>query len=174
MTPSFANKATRRYYYYKCYKVVRDSRACSLKGVNSERVEAFLIENLSRIAYDKQYINNMAFKIAYETGGLKGFELPSAWPQNLATRISQVLIDFKNKIQNANQIEKCLIFQKTIQGIKFSRHELEVIVNIKDTNEIVLGNSLGGQLGNSSGGMRAGAANLTTPACSGSLTSKLG
>ena len=32
-------------------------------------------------------------------------------------------------------MEKCLIFQKTIKAIKFSKTSLEVIVNIKDTSD---------------------------------------
>jgi hypothetical protein len=133
MTPCFTNKGSRRYFYYKCYKVVRDSKACSIKEVNAEKLEEFLIENLSRIAQDKQYIENLAFKIAYETPRQAGFELPTVWPQNLTTRVSEVLINFKNKIQGATQVEKCLIFERVIERINFSRASLEVIISLRDT-----------------------------------------
>ena len=69
MTPSFANKKKRRYYYYRCYKTVREGNAaCSIKEVNAEKLENFLIENLSRMAKDKQYIENMAFKMLHRRG----------------------------------------------------------------------------------------------------------
>jgi len=42
-------------------------------------------------------------------------------------------MEFKNKIQKATQVEKCLLFQKTIRGIKFAKDHLEVIVIINDT-----------------------------------------
>ena len=174
MTPSFANKPTRRYYYYKCYKVVRDSKACGLKEVNAEKLEAFLIENLSRLSGDKQYIENLAFKIAHETGGRYGFEPRTIWSSSFSTRISQVLMDFKNTVQKANQVEKCLIFQKTIRGIKFSRHSLEVSIFIKDTNESEVDDFFNGQSGKMAAGIRVGAAILTAPAQTPSSKLKLG
>ena len=133
MTPCFANKPKRRYYYYKCYKVIREGgHACGLKEVNAEKLETFLVDNLSRIAQDKQYTENLAFKIAYETPGVNRLEPTKAWVQNFSTRVSQVLMEFKNRVQNANQVEKCLIFEKTIKSVKFSRETLEVTISIED------------------------------------------
>ncbi len=174
MTPSFSNKPTRRYYYYKCYKVVRDSHACSLKGVNSERIEAFLIDNLSRLAHDKPYIDSIAFRIAHETGGQKGFELTAACPQDIATGVSQVLMDFKSKIKKSNQLEKCLLFKKTISRIKFSKESMEVFVSLIDTSSPLVEerNNLSG--GKISVKMREGAVNPDAPACSLSLIPVLG
>ncbi len=122
MTSSFSNKPKRRYYYYKCYKVMREGKSvCSIKEVNAEKLEAFLIENLSRIAQDRQYIENLAFKKAHESSGHSGLELRTVCSKNLTTRVSQVLMDFKKKIADAPQVEKCLIFQKTIKQINFKK-----------------------------------------------------
>ncbi len=169
MTSSFSNKKTRRYYYYKCYKVMREGKnACSLKEVNAEKLEGFLIENLSRIAEDRHYIEHLTFKMTHESSAHAGVELGEVWSKNLATRISQVLIGFKNKVGAATQVEKCLIFQKTIERIRFSKTEVEVLINIKDTNDFQVDDFLRGQSGKSGLGMRAGAADSTTPACTGS------
>ena len=165
MTPTYSNKKTRRYYYYKCYSVVRNgSSACSIKEINAEKLENFLIENLSRIADDRQYIENLAFKMMHESPRHEGFELSKESEKNLATRISEVLMDFKNKMESATQVEKCLIFQKTIEGIKFSKDYLEVIVFIRDTTDIEVGNFLSGQSGKMAARIRAGAPYSGAPA----------
>ncbi len=75
MTNTYTNKKEKRYYYYKCYKVMREGRtACSTKEVNAEKLERFLIENLSRIAQDKYYIESLAFKMLHDSGGRSGLE----------------------------------------------------------------------------------------------------
>ena len=175
MTPSFTNKKKRRYYYYKCYQVVRNGRAaCSIKEVNAEKLENFLIENLCRIAQDKQYVENLAFKITHESPAPTGFELPKESSKNLATRISQVLMEFKNKIQKATQVEKCLIFRRTIQGIKFSRDFLEVLIFLEDTRGFEAKNFLNSGSGKLTAETREGAVNPDAPACSTSSILKYG
>ncbi len=167
MSPTFTNKPQRRYYYYMCTKVTKEGKsACGIKEVNAEKLESFLIESLSRISDDKQYIENLAFKIAHESPRPAGVELPEESFKNLSTRVSQVLMEFKNKIQKATQVEKCLIFQKTIQGIKFYKEHLEVTVFIKDTNELAVEEFFQSQSGRLSGGAREGAVNSDAPACS--------
>ena len=66
MTNTFTNKIKRRYYYYKCYKVKRDVETpCSIREVNAEKLELFLIENLSRISQDRNYIENLVFRLTH-------------------------------------------------------------------------------------------------------------
>ena len=169
MTPCFTNKKKRRYYYYKCYQVVRNGRtACSIKEVNAEKLENFLIENLCRVAQDKQYIENFAFKMIHDSPAPTGFELPKESSKNLATRISQVLMEFKNKVEKATQVEKCLIFKRTIHGIKFSRDFLEVIISLKDTASLETKNFLSEGSGSLPARPREGAVNPDAPACSSS------
>ena len=139
MTNTFTNKIKRRYYYYKCYKVVREGKsACSIREVNAEKLESFLIENLSRIAQDNQYIENLVFRMAYSNPAYSGFELKGESMKKLVTRVQEVLINFKKKAENSSQVEKCLLFKKIFQRIKFSKDYLEVSISIEDTenNEI--------------------------------------
>lgn len=143
MTNAFTNKKKRRYYYYKCYKVIREGgSACSIKEVNAEKLEEFLIENLSRIASDKQYLENLVYRMLHDSPARSGFELPATSENILLTRVQQVLIDFKNKMQKGTQIEKCLIFQRTITKINFSKEYLEVTISIKDTEAFSVSNGL--------------------------------
>ena len=135
MTPAFTNKKIKRYYYYKCYSVIRNGcSACTLKQINSEKLENFLIENLSRLAQDKQYIETLAFKITHESLPSEGFELLKRSSETLATKVSQVLINFKNSVQNNSPVEKILLLRKTIKQINISMECLEVILFIEDTS----------------------------------------
>ena len=89
MTNTYTNKKKRRYYYHKCVKVMKEGNtACSTKEINAEKLEKFLIENLSRIAVDRQYIENLAFRMVREIPGRCGLELPKESEKNLVTCVS--------------------------------------------------------------------------------------
>jgi DNA invertase Pin-like site-specific DNA recombinase len=136
MTNNYTEKKTSRYYYYKCTKVMKEGpTACSVKSVNSEKLEAFLIEQLSRIAQDRQYLEGIALKWIFDSPRALGIEPTAASAQNLANRVQQVLMEFKNKVSGTTQVERCLIFQKTIERINFSRSCLEVLISLRDTND---------------------------------------
>jgi site-specific DNA recombinase len=167
MTPYLANGRSKRYYYYKCFKTVREGyAACSIKEVNADKLETFLINSLSRIAKDKQYIENFIFKALHSSGYPRGFEPMQEVQENLVTRIQQVLIDFKNQTDRSTQVEKCLVFQKTIKGIKFSKASMEVVLNIEDVNKVEVGNSVENLLGGWGQNLSEGAVNPDAPACS--------
>ena len=134
MTPCYTNKKIKRFYYYKCVSVIKHGpTACSIKEINLEKIEGFLIENLVRIAQDQQYIENLAFKMTHESSGHSGLELLTRSSKDLATKVQQVLINFKNSIQSCSAIEKILVVRKNIKQIKFSKEYLEVIIFIGDT-----------------------------------------
>jgi hypothetical protein len=59
--------------------------------------------------------------------------------------------------------KKCLIFQKTICGVKFYKEHLEVIVAIKDTNESAVEEFFEGQAGQLAAKIREGAVNPDAP-----------
>ncbi len=167
MTPCFTNKKKRRYYYYKCVKVMKEGfKACSIKEVNAEKLESFLIESLSRMALDTQYLDNLAFRMAHELPHPTGVELLKEVEKKLSTRMQQVLINFKNQIQKACQVEKCLIFRRTIQRINFARESMEVVIFIKDTTDWEVENFLNGQSAKVAVRAREGAVNPDAPACS--------
>ena len=171
MTPCFTNKKIRRYYYYKCVSVVKNGpSACSIKEINLEKIEGFLIENLSRLAQDKQYIDNLAFKITHESSRHAGFELTTRASQNLSTRVQEVLINFKNSIKNCSAIEKILIIKKNIKRVKFSREELQVTLFIGDTENNETFDFPNRDSGGRSARIRGGHPNSCAPDCtSGSL-----
>ena len=93
-----------------------------------------------------------------------GFELTSESEKNTVTRVQEVLINFKNKAQTGTQVEKCLVFQKTIEEINLRKDYLEVIIIIEDTTQSEVGDFVSGQSGKMAARIRARAANPNAPA----------
>ena len=175
MTNTFTNKKEGRYYYYKCVKVIKEGKnACSTKSVSAIKLEEFITQNLSRISQDKQYIENLVLRILHESGGRPGLELSSVSSKDPVTRVSQVVINFKNKIQDGSKVEKCLIFQKTIEGIKFSKDSLEVTISIRDADFSVAVDFFKGQSGNVAGRLREDTVNPDAPACNTRFENNIG
>ncbi len=130
MTPTFTNKKERRYHYYKCVKVIKlGSNNCSLKQINAETLEAFIIDNLSRTADDSQYIENLSMKMAYQDGRRLGLELFDVWSKHYENSIRGTLKNFKNQIKNGSHVDRLKIIQNTIQKINLGENSLEVIIN---------------------------------------------
>ena len=71
MSACFTNKhkngKLKRYYYYRCTCVNKKGwQVCSTKEVSAERIENYILENLERISFDKNYVENLVFKQNYE------------------------------------------------------------------------------------------------------------
>ncbi len=83
MTACFTNKKSdnklKRYYYYRCTSTLgRDWQSCPVKQVSAERLENFCLENLERIAVDKNYLENLVFRLNndFQARYGAGYELP--------------------------------------------------------------------------------------------------
>ena len=83
-------------------------------------------------------------------------------------------MDFKKRIEKSTQVEKCLIFQKTIQGIKFSKEFMELIVFIKDTTDLEIDNFLRGGVGKTAARIRGEHPNPCAPHCTYDSILKIG
>ena len=94
-----------------------------------------------------------------------GGELKTESLEKLVTRVQEVLINFKNKMENSTQIEKCLAFKNTVQRIQFSKNSLEVSILIEDTtnDEVLNLSSLGS--GKLAARIRGARPNSCAPVC---------
>jgi DNA invertase Pin-like site-specific DNA recombinase len=134
MAPYHAKKPGKRYFYYKCYKVLRHGPdACSIKAVGAENLESFIFQQLARISQDGQYIENLAFKLAYEMPGLTGLELRDSVVRTLSEIIKKALEKFKGGMESKSSAEKNLIVRNAIQTIRFFRCKLELVVTLRAT-----------------------------------------
>ncbi len=82
MTPCYTNKRWKgklnRFYYYRCTSTFkREWNSCRTKQVNASRLEGYILENLERIAMDRNYIENLVFRLNNEPhpGYRSGLEL---------------------------------------------------------------------------------------------------
>jgi len=82
MSPCFTNKykdgKLKRYYYYRCTSTNKKNwQACSIKEVSAERLENYVLENLERISIDRNYIENLVFKLNHSSNlDLKNLPTP--------------------------------------------------------------------------------------------------
>ena len=102
-----------------------------------------------------------------------GVELRGESLEKLVTRVQEVLINFKNKVENASQIEKSLAFKKIIQKIQVSKNSLEVIIAIEDTtnDEILKLSGLGS--GKAAARIRGEHPNPCAPVCTSKFENQL-
>jgi hypothetical protein len=174
MTNVFTNKKTKRYYYYKCVKVAKEGKnACSIKEVNSEKIESFIFENLERISQDKNYVESLAFKILRNSPLPLGNELSGESEKNYSERVLHVLQRYASDYKNGTQIERALVTKRTIERIIVSKDCLEVIVSLIDRTELKLGDVLSARLSGSAHSLREGVVNPAAPAYIGSSNEKL-
>ena len=66
------------------------------------------------------------------SGGRAGLEPTEVWSKNLAERVLEVLKNFKNRIEDATQVEKCLLFRRTIEKVRFGMESVEVVICLED------------------------------------------
>jgi site-specific DNA recombinase len=166
MTSSFTVKKKRRYFYYRCTKVVKRGReACSVKEVNAEKIEAFITDYLTRVATDQQFIENLVFRMVHNSPRKDGVELSGPTPEMLVTRIQQVLMNFKNKANKGTRIERSLLFRGTLKGVGFGREFMELVVPLSDEDCGVMGRAGRNPSGGVAARSREGQPDLPTPAC---------
>ncbi len=114
MTSCFTNKRTNgkltRYYYYRCTSTMKqDWQSCSVKQVSAERLENFCLENLERISVDKNYIENLVFRLNndFQSPRRAGYELTEACSKFLqfsADKIADTLNFFISALKNSSRI----------------------------------------------------------------------
>jgi len=133
MTSSFTNKHKQnklnRYYYYRCTSTTQfDWQACPVKQVSAERLENFCIENLERISIDKNYIENLVFRLNNDTnsGHQVGHELTELCSKFSVESILSTLKFFLNKLKNTKGIERNLFVKKFLSNIFYSPETIKL------------------------------------------------
>ena len=145
MSPSHTNKRKNgkltRYYYYRCTKTTkRDWNACATRQVSADRLEKYVFENLERIASDRQYIDNLIFRLdsSENTGensraagriGLEPTDLCSEPLKISGEILAQTLGRFLKTLPLKKGIEKNLWAKKFIQRISYSPAEIRLNLN---------------------------------------------
>ena len=133
MTPCFTNKRKsgklKRYYYYRCTSTLkRDWQSCSTRQVSAERLENYILENLERISLDKNYIENLVFKLNYVSRPphRAGYELTNLCSKFSSETIQSILISLLSTLSIKKSIERNLLIKKFIKEIIYSKEDIKI------------------------------------------------
>jgi hypothetical protein len=149
MTPSHVNKKkngkTKRYYYYRCTSTIRKNwNNCSIHQISAKRLESYIFDNLERISLDKQYIDNLLFRLNNSTSndniavssknppvlGVSGvrheYELKACTSEITPETFSQTLTSFLNSLSQTRGLERNLLCRKFIQQVIYSKESIRI------------------------------------------------
>jgi len=133
MTPCFTNKRKegklKRYYYYRCTSTLkRDWQSCSTRQVSAERLENYILENLERISLDKNYIDNLVFKLNHtlRPSYPSGYELTNLCSKFSSKTIRSILTSLLSTLLTKKSIERNLLIKKFIKEIIYSKENIKI------------------------------------------------
>ena len=129
MTPAHTNKKSmKRYYYYRCTRTFKhDWQACSTRQVSADRLERFIIDNITRVSQDNNYIDSLIFKLNFEGSRVRqGLELIEECPKINPESVRQNLKDLISYLEKTSKIEQGLIMQKYIKDILYSKETIQI------------------------------------------------
>jgi len=144
MTLCFVNKWSKgklkRYYYYRCTSTHhKDWKTCPVKQINSDRLEKYILENLERISLDKNYVENLVFKLNSSssvssnpvagknesTPGV-GFELTKTLPKLESEIVFSNLKSFLEFLPKRKGSERNILARKFIEKIVYDKEDIEI------------------------------------------------
>ncbi|GAG59501.1 unnamed protein product, partial [marine sediment metagenome] len=143
MTPCFTNKKPKgklkRYYYYRCTSTYhKDWQACSTKQVSATRLERYILENLERISMDKNYVENLVFKLNHslnssnpylKNSGLPHrarYELKKVCSKFSSETIISILQSFLSFLGKRRGVERNLLVKRFIKYIIYSKENIKI------------------------------------------------
>ena len=146
MTPCFVNKWTegklKRYYYYRCTSTHHKSwQACPVKQVNADRLENYILENLERISLDKNYVENLVFKLNHnlkssnpefkklrvpQEAGFELTEVCSKFSKFSPETIVSVIKSFLSFLSQGRGVERNLLAKQFIKEIFYSKETIKI------------------------------------------------
>ena len=133
MSACFTNKwrkgKMKRYYYYRCTCINKKGwQACSTKEVSAERIENYILENLERISLDKNYIENLVFKLNHSlsTPCEQGIEPSKVCFKFSVETIISILQSFLFGLVTQKGTERNLFAKRFIKEIIYSKENIKI------------------------------------------------
>jgi len=134
MSSVFTNKISNsrrvRYFYYRCTSIgKRDSSFCDIRQVSSDRLDAYVVDYLDKIAKNKQYLDSLIFTLNYQQQGVsKGIEPSIQSSLYSSEKVKEII----NRIVIASKLsgsyEKRAIVKKYVKEILYSKDVIEVVL----------------------------------------------
>ncbi len=148
MTPCFTNKKPKgklkRYYYYRCTSTYHKNwQDCPVKQISADRLEKYVLENLERISMDKNYVENLVFKLNHNLKSSNPALKNSSPPHRAGYELTQVCSKFsKFSVETIVSILKsflsALADKKGIGRNLFVRRGVKEIIYSKENIKITL------------------------------------
>ena len=139
MSAFFTNKhrngKLKRYYYYRCTSTNKKGwQACSTRQVSADRLERYILENLERISVDKDYIENLVFKLNHSLktsgppvgDGIKPSQACSKFSKFDSETIVSILKYFLLFLSQRRGVERNLLAKKFIKEIIYSKENIKI------------------------------------------------
>ena len=133
MSPCFTNKYSKgkleRYYYYRCNSTHhKDWQSCPIKQVSADRLENYILENLDRISIDKDYIENLVFRLnhASNTPRRIGYEPSGSCSKFSPEGISSTLKSFLSLLAKKKGVERNLLAKNFFEKIIYSKENIKI------------------------------------------------
>lgn len=133
MSACFTNKhmngKLQRYYYYRCTCVNKKGwQACQTKEVSAERIENYILENLERISSDKNYIENLVFRLNHDitTPTKDGIEPSKLCSKFSVETIISILQSFLSTLSAKKGFERNLFVKRFIKEIIYSKENIKI------------------------------------------------
>lgn len=146
MAPYHTKRGDKRYFYYKCHKVVRNGpEACSIKAVPAEPMENHVLSELARLVQDKPYLETLAYRSIHESPRYAGIEISQISYRTLAENVQNTLKRLYEGTQTGSAYDRRQTILRTIQSIRLSKDRLDVAVVLEDGSNTV-GSGLAGKM----------------------------
>ena len=155
-TNKHGNRKLKRYYYYRCTCVNKKGwQACSTKEVSADRLESYILENLERISVDKNYIENLVFKLNHSLNMTRedGIEPSKVCSKFSAETIISILQSFLFGLATQKGTERNLLAKRFIKEIIYSGENIKI-------NLFYSGNFKNFSVGKSPARLQAGGAEI--------------
>ena len=146
MTPCFTNKwpkgKLKRYYYYRCTSTHHKNwQDCPVKQISADRLEKYILENLERISLDKNYVENLVFKLNHNLkssnlefknsssphrAGYEPSQVCSKFSKFNPETIVSILKSFLSFLSQTRGVERNLLVKKFIKDILYSKELIKI------------------------------------------------
>jgi site-specific DNA recombinase len=141
MTFSFTNKNSKgpkvRYFYYRCSSISkRDRSFCGIRHVSMDRLDKFVIENLTRISADPYYLEGLMLKHKNEGQPvLKRVEMRGVTSPGTSKNVKSSMEKIIEAAKLKDLTERKNIIRKYVNGINYSKENIEIALNYYDNDE---------------------------------------
>jgi len=128
-TNKHKNRKLKRYYYYRCTCINKKGwQACLTKEVSAERIENYILENLERISLDKNYTENLVFRLNHNlnTPREDGIKPSKVCPKFSTETIISILKSLLSSLATKKGTERNLFAKRFIREIIYSKENIKI------------------------------------------------